>query len=79
MPKLLDKKSIIRALIVYEHKKQLVVKIAPEGIYFKHERERWTSALFLPWMSGFTQAAIRRANEIREERKKKRQAKRLGA
>ena len=79
MPTILDtKRAITRKLLVFEHGKQLVVKITAEGVYFKHDKERWKSALFLPWMSGFTQAAIRRANEIRKERAEKRKAKRLG-
>jgi hypothetical protein len=74
----LDKKPVIRRLVVYERNKQLIAKMAPEGIYLKREKTRWSGALFLPWMSVFTAAAIRYANEKKRLKAEKRKQKKLG-
>jgi len=75
--KTLDQKSIFRKLLIYDRKKQIQVKISPEGVYFKRERTRWSSAIFMPWMAGFTVAAHRWAEEQKRLKKERRLQKKL--
>lgn len=71
-------KCIVRKLPVHERGRQLVVKISAEGVYYRWEGQRWSSALYLPWMMGYTRAAWRRAEELKKERAAKRAARRGG-
>lgn len=50
----------------------LIVRVCAEGCYLKTKGERWSSAYFLPWGSVYFHAALKRAEEVKLERKKAR-------
>lgn len=77
MATLLDKKSIVRKLLCWERNKQLMIKVAPDGLYFKREGSRWSSAVFLPHRSAFDYACIRYAKIKKQEKAEARKRKRL--
>lgn len=57
----------------------MVARFAPEGLYLKFHKERWTSAVLLPWSVAYTKACWLKAERIRRERREARAAKRAAA
>lgn len=53
-----------------------VVRIAPEGVYIKRERERWGSAYFVPWMAVYSVGAKMKLDAKKKEKAAKRKARR---
>lgn len=58
---------------VYPRKgKRLIARMAADGVYVKLEKERWTSAYFIPWMAIYSVGGKLKAQEIKAQRKLKR-------
>jgi len=61
----------------YVKGRPLVVKMTMEGIYLKRQKERWSSAYFVPWQAMYVYGARIRALQIMDARKAKKKARRL--
>lgn len=68
-------KEVTRITQVMHRGGLLVVKMAPEGIYIKRARERWSSAMLVPWTAAYDVGAklkVRREREEKAARRKER-------
>lgn len=65
-------KEIARITDILHRGKLLVIKIAPEGLYIKGARERWSTAYLVPWQATYDLGAKMKAAVIREEKRLKR-------
>lgn len=67
-------KEVTRITQVLHRGGVLVVKMAPEGIYLKRARERWSSAMLVPWNAAYDVGAKLKARREREEKAARRKA-----
>jgi hypothetical protein len=69
-------KAINRSVGVLHRGRALVVRVAPEGIYTKGARERWSSAYLVPWTALDDLGARLKARRDAEDKKQRRRARR---
>lgn len=75
----IGRKTVTRIIQdVFYRNRRLVARMAPEGVYVKTERERWSSAYFIPWMAVHSVGAKLKAKALKEEKIRRRKEKRLG-